>query len=261
MGLTAPHLRTPPIAKPGGGLEFAPRADAAKGTHNAVLDLVRSTPDCKKVLDIPCGEGAFTQVLLREGYDTYSADCLHNIRVETGAFVDADMNKPLPFADAEFDAIVCIDGIEHIENPYGFAKESARIIRKGGSLILSTPNISSLRSRWRWLMTGFHNKGKVPLDETDQNPTHHVNLLEFHKIRYMLHREGFRITDITTNRSKWPAFLFAPLIPLSYLLTRRAFQKEIKRAAVRGFAPTVLRQMFSWPVLFGETLILRAVRD
>ena len=36
-------------------------------------------------------------------------------------------------------------------------------MRPGGVVILSTPNISSLRSRWRWLLTGFHHGRKTPL--------------------------------------------------------------------------------------------------
>jgi 2-polyprenyl-3-methyl-5-hydroxy-6-metoxy-1,4-benzoquinol methylase len=47
-----------------------------------------------------------------------------------------------------FDAVVSIDGIEHIERPFDFIRECRRMIRKDGVLIISTPNLTALRSRW-----------------------------------------------------------------------------------------------------------------
>ncbi|MBU1102472.1 class I SAM-dependent methyltransferase [Patescibacteria group bacterium] len=48
---------------------------------------------------------------------------------------------PLPFADKQFDNILCFETIEHIAQPSLFLKEISRIIKPGGILVLTMPNI------------------------------------------------------------------------------------------------------------------------
>jgi SAM-dependent methyltransferase len=159
-----------------------------------------------------------------------------------------------------FDAVVCIDGIEHIERPFDFIRECQRIIRKGGVLIISTPNLSALRSRWRYLLTGFHQGEKSPLDESEYTPLHHLSLVSFPELRYRLHANGFRVASVRTNRVKFISWLYVVLVPLAYVVTVLVFNKEEKAARVREQNREIVRQMFTVPVLFGETLIVKAMR-
>jgi 2-polyprenyl-3-methyl-5-hydroxy-6-metoxy-1,4-benzoquinol methylase len=237
-----------------------PRELTSKHTHAVVARLLRAEPQCRVVLDIPCGEGAFLERLRALGLEGRGADIVNRLTLPGTPFTAADMNAPLPFADGAFDAVVCIDGIEHLERPFDFVRECRRIVRSGGVLLVSTPNISALRSRWRWLLTGFHNKGKVPLDEGDPNPWHHVNLVSFAELRYLLHRHGFRITSIATNRVKPISWLYLPLWPLAAVVTGMAFRRWEKDAAQRSRNGEILRQMLAPAVAFGETLIVKAVR-
>ena len=126
--------------------------------------------------------------------------------------------------------------------------------------MISTPNICSLRSRARWLATGFHNKGKIPLDESNPSPVHHINLISFSELRYLLHTNGFQITEVATNRIKAANWLYAGLLPLAHVMTRWVFRKESDSKQEKRICGEVLRQMLSVPVLFGETLIVKAVR-
>ncbi|MHC5065637.1 MAG: class I SAM-dependent methyltransferase [Planctomycetota bacterium] len=231
---------------------------SAKGTHRTMAELLLLDPDCRRVLDIPCGEGAFSRHLLNLGKEVFGTDIQDICKLEGVNFRVGDMNERLPFADGELDAVVNIDGIEHIERPYDFVRECNRITRDGGWLIISTPNISALRSRWRFFLTGFHNKAKKPLDETQPSPMHHIGMLGLPQLRYMLHTKGYRITDITTNRSKALSFLYLPLVPILWLLTSFVFWREIKTDSRRRVAKDVKRQMFSTPILFGETMCVRA---
>ena len=238
--------------------EPAIRENAAKGTHDAVVRLMPQNGDCTKILDIPCGEGAFSQAMLKQGREVHAADCQNILKVDGTRFCRTDMNSRLPFEDGELDAVVSIDGIEHIERPFDFVRECHRVTREGGWLILSTPNISALRSRWRWFLTGFHNKCKIPLDEAHPNPSHHINVMDFPKIRYMLHTAGYRVTEIATNRRKWIFYLYLPFLPICYLMTLLVFRQEAKSESEKAQNREILRQMFSLPVLFGETLLVRA---
>ena len=234
--------------------------NTSKNTHNVVAELLDEEPGEKVILDIPCGEGAFSKRMLEKGCDVFSADCLSIIKIQHREFSVVDMNARLPYADHMFDAVVCIDGIEHIERPFDFIKECHRVIREGGVLIISTPNLTALRSRWRWLLTGFHQGEKSPLDECHYTPLHHLSLVSFPELRYRLHANGFRVTAIRTNRVMLISWLYAILTPLAYLMTIWVFNKEEKISHVREQNKEILKQMFSIPVLFGETLIIKAVR-
>lgn len=230
---------------------------AAKNTHNIVERLLRGCEGVKAVLDIPAGEGSFTRRLIPD-YDVTSADVQDFLKAEGSTYAHADMTERLPWGDGTFDAIVNIDGIEHIERQFDFILECRRVLRPGGHLIISTPNISALRSRWRYLATGFHNKGKVPLDEAHVTPWHHIALLSFPQLRYMLHRSGFRITEVTTNRIKTISWIYAPLVPLAWMMTKGVFLKEEKDPVQRRRNREIMKQMFNCDVLFGEALILQA---
>ena len=239
---------------------MTPRELTSKHTHAVVARLLAAEPRCRVVLDVPCGEGAFLDRLENLGLEGHGADIVNRLAVSGFPFTAADMNAPLPFADAAFDAVVCIDGIEHLERPFDFVRECRRIVRPGGVIIVSTPNISALRSRWRWLLTGFHNKGKVPLDERDPNPWHHVNLLSFPALRYLLHRHGFRITVLATNRVKAVSWLYLPLWPVAAVVTALAFRRWEKHPEQRARNAEILRQLLAPAVAFGETLIVKAAR-
>jgi 2-polyprenyl-3-methyl-5-hydroxy-6-metoxy-1,4-benzoquinol methylase len=232
----------------------------SRNTHNVVSDLLAEEPEIRTVLDIPCGAGAFTKRMLDRGLNVCSIDCEDSMQAPRGQFMLADMNEGLPFAEGVFDAVVCIDGIEHIERPFDFIGECHKVTRKGGVLVISTPNLSALRSRWRWLMTGFHQGEKIPLDESRRAPSQHVSMVSFPELRFRLHTRGFRVTAIRTNRVMAVSRLYAPLLPFTYLMTRWVFYKEGRRLPSYGQNREILGQLFSTPILFGETLIVKAVR-
>ncbi len=218
----------------------------------------RSDGRAPRILDIPCGAGAFTQRLILEGIEVWPADIRNILQVESERFLAADMNEKLPYGDGFFDAIACIDGIEHIERPFDFIGECHRVLRPGGRLVLSTPNISSLRSRARWLFTGHHNKCKTPLDEENPGPPHHISMFSFPELRYMLHSRGFRITRVAANRIKPAALIYAPLAPFALIATAISYERNEKDAAQKTRNREILSGAFSPPVLFGETLIIGA---
>lgn len=128
--------------------------------------------------------------LISRHYDNTIVD------IEHGNFVVGDMTKILPLSDESCDVVVCIDGIEHISGQFNFVKEIFRILKNQGECIISTPNISSLRSRWKWLTTGHHHKCKSPLNENNPSPLHHIGMISFPEIRYLLHTNGFSISEI-----------------------------------------------------------------
>lgn len=99
----------------------------------------------KKVLDLGCGEGYGTKMLRDAGFDTTGMDISPEVvqdaqRKYNGEFFQGDI-RAIPQPDASFDSIICFEVIEHIDlEPKAFS-EMFRILRPGGTLVISTPNI------------------------------------------------------------------------------------------------------------------------
>ena len=242
--------------------------NAAKNTHNVVEELLlenRSHNQLKqiKVLDLPCGEGAFTNRLLRKKVEVVPSDIDNALSTndKIDNFVLSDMEKRLPFENELFTDVVCIDGIEHIEKPFDFIKECNRIIAPSGRIIISTPNISAARSRWRYFLTGHHNKCKSPLNEKNVTFLHHKNMISFPEIRYILHTNGFEIVKVRTNRIKTISYLYILFFPFLYLTTSWVYLKEEKDLEQKTRNAKIKRIMFSKSVYFGETLIVCARKN
>lgn len=107
----------------------------------------------ERVLDVGCGEGAFTVALaahgaLPTGIDV-AAEPLRRA-AEHGSQRDLDMrlvapDGPLPLDDACFDAVWAGEVLEHVVDCVGLLDELHRVLRPGGRLLVSTPNHPPLR--------------------------------------------------------------------------------------------------------------------
>ena len=235
------------------------KANTTKGTTRRVLQLLEGAT-CGWVLDAPAGSGALSRLLERRGHRVLAAEIEpEQFEAREVALVVVDLEARFPLADRSFDYAVCMDGIEHLEDPFGALREFARILRTGGTLILSTPNISALRSRARFLLTGFHNKGKTPLAEERPSPLHHVNLMTFPELRYALHKNSLFLSAIESNRAKAAALPYLLLYPFAALATLLAFRHE-HDPRQRELNREIYTQMLSWNVAMGETLILAATQ-
>lgn len=212
-----------------------------------------------RVLDLPCGTGALTQLLLDGGRDVVSADlCPEGFVVPGRSCTRADLNTRLPFDDESFDAVACIEGIEHIENPHLLAREANRVLRHGGMFYVSTPNVLSIRSRLSYLLRGypdqFHYMVEVDGTTGAERPIAHINPIGFLELRYTLSRWGFRVDRVETNREfKKQSLLYRAL---RFLLGTKG-----KRAAASHPSVAAVRQtLLSDVVLYGEGLILAATK-
>ncbi|MFP4058217.1 MAG: class I SAM-dependent methyltransferase [Candidatus Brocadiia bacterium] len=235
----------------------APRADTSRGTHQAVLQLILERGPCR-VLDAPCGPGALAWELARRGCQVWCLDCQPDVLAIEGVdFQVGDLQRRLDYEDGAFDAAACVDGIEHVENPFHTVREFARVLRPGGRLVLSTPNISAMRSRTRFFLTGFHNKFKRPLDETRPSPRHHISPITFPWLRYILHTSGLRIARVRANRIKAASYPHLLFYPLAAAVTALCFLRE-KHPAQRRRHWEVYRALFSPAVFLGETLVVAA---
>jgi SAM-dependent methyltransferase len=213
-----------------------------------------------KVLDAPCGSGALVLALRSEGYDAHGLDIDAAGTAPLGtAFRRADLTAPFPWPDASFDVVLSVEGIEHLENRFAYLREIHRILKPGGTLILTTTNVSAVRSRVRFFASGFHIRDPRPLREASPDPMHHIALGTFPDLRYMLHTTGFALDTVGHTHIKPVSWLYAWMVPWMWVYTRIAFRKE-RDAAQRRANVAIRSALFSKSVLFGENLLLTARR-
>ncbi len=89
------------------------------------------------VLEIGCRDGGLRRFLppdvRYQGMDIAPEFAAADILIR-------DVSDGLPFPDASFDHVFCIEVLEHVPNPYGALTEIRRVLRPGGVLTLSVPN-------------------------------------------------------------------------------------------------------------------------
>ena len=119
----------------------------------------------KRVLDLGCRSGALTRSFL-VGNDVVGLDVDRVALAKAEELgiqpVRANVEEPLPFADASFDAVVAGELLEHLQFPDALVAEIQRVLKSGGVLVGSVPNAYRMQGRLRFLL------GRAPEDD----PTH-----------------------------------------------------------------------------------------
>lgn len=228
--------------------------------QQAVLGRVRTLglPPAARILDAPCGAGALAFALRSEGYDVFGADIDAAAAALLGdRFRAIDLSVPLPWENGFFDAVLSVEGIEHLENRQAYLREVCRVLKPGGTLVLTTPNTVSIRSRVRFAGSGFFHQDPRPLHEATPNPLHHIGLMTFAELRYALHVAGLRIVAVAHTHIKPASWLYVVFMPWILPYTAIAFRKE-RDAAQRAANREILRALVSPSLLFGENVLITA---
>ena len=102
-----------------------------------------------RVADIGCGNGAYTEVIARDAASVIGIDLqrpfLAAYRQRSaasgpGATVAQSAAERLPLRDGAFDAVFCIETLEHVADETQALAELRRILRPGGHVVLTVPN-------------------------------------------------------------------------------------------------------------------------
>ncbi len=154
-----------------------------------------------KILDMPAGNGLLSDNLRKHGHEVTCAD----INSEKPEYAFVNMEHELPFEDATFDAVICLEGIEHVLSPDKLVKEICRVVKSDGFVIISLPNVQSLFSRLTFLFTGTfyqfepestrHPKGQL----MDRG---HISPVSFFQLSYFFGEYDFKPKTITGDKIK-----------------------------------------------------------
>jgi len=206
----------------------SPVALAHEAIHDTVVTMLASQPR-GALLDVPAGEGALAARLIDAGFDVHCCDLYPEIfRLDGVDIHQGNLDAELPFADRSFEYVTCLEGLEHIENPQQAMREFARVLKPGGHLIVSVPNILNIEERLKWLLYGYTSHFKpisrpaverlrAEYDERVEIAAH-VNPIGYSELRYVLEKNGFEILKLHRDKPKGKAWLYWPIVLLIRLI-------------------------------------------
>ncbi|HEV2799790.1 MAG TPA: methyltransferase domain-containing protein [Pyrinomonadaceae bacterium] len=243
--------------------------EAAPLAHEAIHETVAAVLSAQAarglLLDVPAGEGALAARLVHAGFEVRCCDLYPQIfRLPGVEIKGGDLSATLPYADESFDFITCVEGLEHIENPQQAVREFARLLRAGGQLVVTVPNILNIEERLKWLVHGYTSHFKPISREalarvraqlgSMEEMALHINPISYAELRYTLEKYNFEIVKLYRDKPKAHLWLYWPLVALIRLVARLApADKRRERWTAELQSDEIL--------LGGNTLILHAIKQ
>jgi len=249
-------------------------ADTAKYSTPAIhMGVLRGIEEIRpnisgKHLDIGSGDGSLIHLLGQHfKLDSSACDYIDSLMELAGQKVDVvnlDL-EPLPYPDGTFDLITFTEVIEHVENHRAVLREIQRVLKPGGVVLITTPNILNLKSRLRFLFFGFWNLfGPLHISASDKYSTGgHINPISYFYLCHSLHDAGLApgYSGIDkAQRSSIPALLLLWL-PISLLSRRAMAREERKYRTVDETNKPIVKEMNRWRMLLGRTIVVAAEKS
>ncbi len=128
-----------------------------------------------RILDVGCGDGRLARAIKRHcpgaivrGCDVSEAALARCEGIDRRYAVDLNRER-LPEPDGCFDAVIASEVIEHLVDPDAVVPELARVLRAGGTLLATVPNVAF----WRYRLAAVC--GHVPSVTADARHLHSFN--------------------------------------------------------------------------------------
>ena len=139
-----------------------------------LIDFIEQNSPRGKILDIGSARWNYPK-------NRFGKDNVTTLDLEPPADVIGNVMN-MPFADNSFDCVICLETLEHVENPFTALKEIHRVLKPNGKLISSTPFMHEIhgeeygdfwrftRQGWKKLLTEFKNVTILPFSGTELSP-------------------------------------------------------------------------------------------
>ncbi|MBI3877362.1 MAG: class I SAM-dependent methyltransferase [Verrucomicrobia bacterium] len=240
---------------------------------NAVVDAVRELPGFPNldVLDLSCGEAEILDKLKVlgcrvQGTHYRDDDYIVQNRARFSGIpitTNVDLHKPLPFENARFDVVIMSEVIEHLEWHGNVIHEAGRILRPGGFLLCTSPNIFRLHSRFQFFFTGKHKliRRRLGWDlRYDERYAYHISPVDFPMLHALLYQSGMRIRELRPTWVKpFKTFFFGLLYPFVWVGCRLTLDRNLEGPGLFLDGERDLNHWLCDPVLlFSEQLFVVA---
>jgi SAM-dependent methyltransferase len=196
----------------------------------------------KIVIDVPAGSGHSSRILRDLGARVEALDFYPEFfRVEGLVCKQADLSQTLPVPDSSAEMVLCQEGIEHLPNQLHALQECNRILKKGGILLVTTPNESKLRSKVSHMLSESEFSYKImPPNELDSVWFSdgsagkglyfgHIFPIGVQRLRMLARLAGFRIQKIHHLRANHTSLLLLLILyPLILCVNALAYRKAMR---------------------------------
>lgn len=226
----------------------------------------------KVVYDLSAGSGYIAHLFEEAGAKVWTFDLFPEQNTYSKLpCTKIDLQEKFPIEDSTVDIALCGETIEHFPNQYFFFKETARILKPNGTLILTTPNSSSLRSRLsQFLMESEHYSTPAP-NELDaftrwegskEGYFSKLFISGVLRLRTLAAINGLNIKLIhPTKRSSTSIWLMI-FYPFIYFFGKKNLKKQLKQDPKNA---KVYKEIFevntSLNVLLGKHLIIEFIKN
>jgi SAM-dependent methyltransferase len=140
------YRRRPPISSP----TYAVRAPLAAWLREEAA----RRPHPYRVLDVGCGVKPYYPFFEPYASEYVGVDVVENPAADLQGAVES-----LPVADASFDLVLCIQVLEHADDPTRAVRELRRVVAPGGAVLASTHGVQVYHPApvdlWRWTHAGL----------------------------------------------------------------------------------------------------------
>lgn len=210
----------------------------------------------KRILDVGCGSGFYAELFQSWGNEVVGLDITREGVVATRRrgvqAMLCDVETPLPLSSASFDMVLCLELFEHLLQPELALSEAHRVLKEGGTLILTTPNYAywSLRLLYLWgippvgLERYYTDRDVPPWREP------HIRFFTPGSLRDFLELGGFKVVEMRASHVAFPSGL-AIYLPWLLGLPLRVMGKLCGNLELMGDL---------WPSLLAAGLLMRATK-
>lgn len=235
----------------------------------------------KKAVDFPAGNGITSRILKEVGAEVTPLDLFPEYFEEKNmTCIRANIKEGLPLEKKTADFLICQEGIEHFSDQYQALKEFNRILKTGGTLLITTPNYSNIRSRLSYFLTESERFGSImPPNEldsiwmtkeelTDEIYFGHIFLIGIQKLRVLAKLSGFKIKEVHFTRKKSTSTILFPFFyPFIWLSNYRTFKKNMRKNSdydektKREIYTEIFQLGTSRKILIGGDLMVEFVKE
>ncbi len=235
----------------------------------------------KIVIDLPAGNGTTSELIRHYGGTPLPFDLFPEYFTVPGLECKrCDINEGIPLGDQVADMLICQEGIEHFTDQFHAFREFNRVLKPGGTLLVTTPNYSNLRSKLSYLLSESERfNDYMPPNELDSiwmtGPRDdqeiylgHIFLVGIQKLRVLGKLAGFRIRNVAFTEPKSTSILLMPLFyPFILLSNCYTYWKNMRKrtefdqATKRAVYGEVFRLSINPKILIDGSLVVEYEKE
>ncbi|RME59786.1 SAM-dependent methyltransferase [Candidatus Parcubacteria bacterium] len=216
-------------------------------------------------LDLGAGTGALIHRLRRD-FNIKSRACDYTdrfMRLDDVAVDVVDLNMGvLPYEDQAFDLVTFTEVAEHLENYRAIIREIYRVLKPGGVILITTPNILNLKSRMRFLVTGFWSMfGPLHVGETAIESTGgHITPISYPYLAHALMDAGFSMPYVTMDKPQFPSLMGLVLlgVPIRIFAALSWRKERNKYGTIDEHNYPIIETINRYEMLVGRSIVVVA---